>query len=301
MWQPIFMISGYFMSILGVSMLVPAVVDIYYTRQDWSPFITSAIISLFIGVSLYLGNRTKIEKISIRQGYLITAISWFALSMLSALPFMLTETTQNWADAIFEATSGTTTTGATILTDIEKSSKAILLWRSLLNGLGGVGIVIFAVALLPFLGIGGMQIFQRESSDLNEKLMPKISYIAKRIIIIYIILLMLTFGGLILAGMGKFDALNHALAAVSTGGFSTKNASVGYFDNVWAELVLMFGMIAGSLPLTWYLVILKNGKNNSFRSAQVPFFLKTLCFYVLFTTCWLSFSNSDYNFKGFCF
>lgn len=296
MWQPIFMISGYFMSILGVSMLVPAVVDIYYTRQDWSPFITSAIISLFIGVSLYLGNRTKIEKISIRQGYLITAISWFALSMLSALPFMLTETTQNWADAIFEATSGTTTTGATILTDIEKSSKAILLWRSLLNGLGGVGIVIFAVALLPFLGIGGMQIFQRESSDLNEKLMPKISYIAKRIIIIYIILLMLTFGGLILAGMGKFDALNHALAAVSTGGFSTKNASVGYFDNVWAELVLMFGMIAGSLPLTWYLVILKNGKNNSFRSAQVPFFLKILLIYILLTTLWLVYNHNHYTF-----
>lgn len=284
------------MSILGVSMLVPAVVDIYYTRQDWSPFITSAIISLFIGVSLYLGNRTKIEKISIRQGYLITAISWFALSLLSSLPFMLTETTQNWADAIFEATSGITTTGATILTDIEKSSKAILLWRSLLNGLGGVGIVIFAVALLPFLGIGGMQIFQRESSDLNEKLMPKISYIAKRIIIVYIVLLLLTFIGLLLADMGKFDALNHALAAVSTGGFSTKNASVGYFDNVWAELVLMFGMIAGSLPLTWYLVILKNGKNNSFRSAQVPFFLKILLIYILLTTLWLVYNHNHYTF-----
>lgn len=296
MWQPIFMISGYFMSILGVSMLVPAVVDIYYTRQDWSPFITSSIISLFMGVSLYLGNRTKIEKISIRQGYLITAISWFALSLLSSLPFMLTETTQNWADAIFEATSGITTTGATILTDIEKSSKAILLWRSLLNGLGGVGIVIFAVALLPFLGIGGMQIFQRESSDLNEKLMPKISYIAKRIIIVYIVLLLLTFIGLLLAGMGKFDALNHALAAVSTGGFSTKNASVGYFDNVWAELVLMFGMIAGSLPLTWYLVILKNGKNNSFRSAQVPFFLKILLIYILLTTLWLVYNHNHYTF-----
>ncbi len=296
MWQPIFMISGYFVSILGLSMLIPAAVDMYYTKQDWSPFITSAIISLFIGVSLFLGNRTKIEKISIRQGYLITAISWFALSLLSALPFMLTETTSYWADAVFEATSGITTTGATILTNIEKSSKAILLWRSLLNALGGVGIVIFAVALLPFLGIGGMQIFQRESSDLNEKLMPKISYIAKRIIIVYVILLTLTFGGLLLAGMGKFDALNHAMSAVSTGGFSTKNASVGYFNNIWVEIVLMLGMIAGSLPLTWYLVILKSGRNNSFRSAQVPFFLKTLCFYILFTACWLSFSNSDYNF-----
>ena len=278
MWQPIFMISGYFMSILGLSMLIPAAVDMYYTHQNWSPFVTSSIISLFIGVSLYLGNRTKIDKISIRQGYLITAVSWLALSLLSALPFMLTGTTSSWVDAVFEATSGITTTGATILTDIEKSSKAVLLWRSLLNALGGVGIVIFAVALLPFLGIGGMQIFQRESSDLNEKLMPKISYIAKRIILIYILLLALTFGGLLLAGMGKFDALNHALASVSTGGFSTKNASIGYFNNIWVELVLMLAMIAGSLPLTWYLAVLKTGQNNSFRSAQVPFFLKTLLF-----------------------
>ncbi len=296
MWQPIFMISGYFVSILGLSMLIPAAVDMYYTHQNWSPFVTSSIISLFIGVSLYLGNRTKIEKISIRQGYLITAISWFVLSFLSALPFMLTETTSYWADAVFEATSGITTTGATILTDIDNTPKAILLWRSLLNGLGGVGIVIFAVALLPFLGIGGMQIFQRESSDLNEKLMPKISYIAKRIIVVYIILLSLTFGGLLLAGMGKFDALNHALAAVSTGGFSTKTASVGYFDNVWAELVLIFGMIAGSLPLTWYLVIFKSGKNNSFRSAQVPFFLKTVLFYVMATTLWLAYTYEQYSF-----
>lgn len=296
MWQPIFMISGYFISILGLSMLVPATVDIYYTKENWSPFITSAIISLFIGVSLYLGNRTKIEKISIRQGYLITSISWFTLSILSAIPFMLTGTTSYWVDAIFEATSGITTTGATILTDIEKSSKAILLWRSLLNALGGVGIVIFAVALLPFLGIGGMQIFQRESSDLNEKLMPKISYIAKRIIIIYTILLALTYIGLILAGMGKFDAINHAMSAVSTGGFSTKNASVGYFNNIWIEIVLMLGMVAGSLPLTWYLVILKNAKNNSFRSAQVPFFLKTLSFYIIFTTLWLAYTSTEYSF-----
>ena len=277
-------------------MLIPAAVDMYYTHQNWSPFVTSSIISLFIGVSLYLGNRTKIDKISIRQGYLITAVSWLALSLLSALPFMLTGTTSSWVDAVFEATSGITTTGATILTDIEKSSKAVLLWRSLLNALGGVGIVIFAVALLPFLGIGGMQIFQRESSDLNEKLMPKISYIAKRIILIYILLLALTFGGLLLAGMGKFDALNHAFASVSTGGFSTKNASIGYFNNIWVELVLMLAMIAGSLPLTWYLAVLKTGQNNSFRSAQVPFFLKTLLLFSVITTLWLAYTNEQYSF-----
>ena len=296
MWQPIFMISGYFISILGLTMLIPAAVDIYYTGHNWSSFITSSIISLFIGLSLYLGNRTKIDKISIRQGYLITTVSWLALSILAALPFILFGTTKEWVDAIFEATSGITTTGATIITNVDNTPKAILLWRSLLNALGGVGIVIFAVALLPFLGIGGMQIFQRESSDLNEKLMPKISYIAKRIMIVYGILLILTFIGLCLAGMGKFDALNHALTSVSTGGFSTKNSSVGYFNNVWVEIVLILAMIAGSLPLTWYLIMFKSRRGTSFRSAQVPFFLKTLALYILLTTIWLYWTNNDYNF-----
>lgn len=247
-------------------------------------------------MSLFLGNRTKIEKITIRQGYLLTTISWLMLSLFAALPFMLSGTTYNWADAIFEATSGITTTGGTILTDIDNTSKAILLWRSLLNGLGGIGIVIFAVALMPLMGIGGMQIFQRENSDLNEKLMPKISYIAKRIIVVYIVLIALSVMGLILSGMNKFDAINHAMSAVSTGGFSTKTASVGYYNSVSIELVLIFSMIAGSLPLTYYLVLLKGKEIHSFRTEQVPFFLKTLAFYILFTTIWLSYTNPEYSF-----
>lgn len=296
MWQPVLMLSGYFISVLGLAMLFPAAVDIHYSHQDWSPFITSSIISLFIGLSLFLSNRTKIDSLSIRQGYLLTVISWFSLAILAALPFMLTGTTYNWADAIFEATSGITTTGGTILTDIDNTSKAALLWRSLLNGLGGIGIVIFAVALLPLLGIGGMQIFQRENSDSNEKMMPKISYIAKRIIIIYAILLGLTVLGLLLSGMDLFDAINHALCAVSTGGFSTKTASIGYYNNPWIEFVLILAMISGSLPLTYYLVLLQRKDVHSFRSEQVPFFLKLLAFYVLSTTVWLAYTNEGYGF-----
>lgn len=289
MWQPVLMISGYFISVLGLAMLFPAAVDIYYSHKDWSPFITSAIISLFIGLSLFLGNHTKIEKISIRQGYLVTVVCWLALSLLSSLPFVLSGTTSSWSDAIFEATSGITTTGATILTNIEKTPQAILLWRSLLNGLGGVGIVIFAVALLPFLGIGGMQIFQRENSDLNDKMMPKISYIAKRIIIIYCVLVVLTYIGLLLSGMNNFDAINHALSAVATGGFSTKNSSIEHFNSLKIELVLIGGMVAGSLPLTYYFAIFHRSSRHSFRSVQVETFFKILLVYIIFTTAWLIF------------
>ena len=159
MWQPVLMISGYFISVLGLAMLFPAAVDIYYTGNGWSHFFTSAIISLFLGLSLFLANRSKIEKITLRQGYLLTVISWFSIAFLAAFPFLLYGVCDNLADAVFEATSGISTTGATILTDIDNAPAAILFWRSLLNGLGGVGIVVFAVALLPFLGIGGMQIF----------------------------------------------------------------------------------------------------------------------------------------------
>ncbi len=288
MWQPVLMISGYFISVLGLAMLFPAAVDIYYTGNGWSHFFTSAIISLFLGLSLFLANRSKIEKITLRQGYLLTVISWFSIAFLAAFPFLLYGVCDNLADAVFEATSGISTTGATILTDIDNAPAAILFWRSLLNGLGGVGIVVFAVALLPFLGIGGMQIFQRENSDFNDKVLPKISYIAKRIIVVYVVLLTLSIIGLKAVGMDWFNAVNHALSAVSTGGFSTKTASVGYFDSLPIEIVLMITMIAGSLPLTWYLVILRRTETSSFRTAQVPFFLKVLAFYILTTAIWLT-------------
>ncbi len=288
MWQPVLMISGYFISVLGLAMLFPAIADIYYSQATWSHFFTSAIVSLFIGFSLFLANHTKIEKITLQQGYLLTVISWFSIAFLASIPFLLFGVCDNLADAVFEATSGISTTGATILTDIDNTPRAILFWRSLLNGLGGVGIVVFAVALLPFLGIGGIRIFQRENSDFNDKVLPKISYIAKRIIIVYVLLLVLTTAGLKIVGMDWFNAINHALTSVSTGGFSTKTASVGYFNNFKIEFVLMLAMVAGSLPLTWYLVIWRHGEGSGFRTAQVPFFLKVLACYILGTAFWLT-------------
>lgn len=194
MWQPVLMINGYLISVLGLAMLIPAAVDMLETGRNWSLFVTSSIVSLFIGLSLFLGNRTKIEKITLQQGYLLTAVSWVSLTLLATLPFILSDVTPGFADALFEAMSGLSTTGATVITDLEVLPDSILLWRSMLNGLGGVGIVIFAVALLPFLGIGGMQIFQRENSDLNDKFMPKFNYIAKRIMAVYFILVALCAG-----------------------------------------------------------------------------------------------------------
>lgn len=293
MWQPVLMISGYFISVLGLAMLFPAALDIYYSHAKWSLFITSSIISVFIGLSLFLANNSKIKNISLQQAYLLTVISWLSVTLLAAIPFMLYGI--SGADAVFEAASGISTTGATVFADIEALPRSFLLWRAILNGLGGVGIVIFAIAMLPFLGIGGMQIFQRENSDVNEKFMPKISYIAKRIILVYVILIMACLAALHLAGMNWFDALCHSLATVATGGLSTKNASVGYFNSAAIDWVITLFMILGAIPLTFYHSLMATRDIHSLRSSQVAMFLKVLAVYIVFMACWLTY-NGTYNF-----
>lgn len=287
MWQPVLMISGYFISVLGLAMLFPAVAEVYYTHSNWSYFFSASIISFFIGLSLFLANNGKIKGVTLRQAYLLTAISWFSVTILGAIPFTLYGA--SLPDALFEAASGISTTGASIFTNIEGLPKSILLWRAILNGLGGIGIVIFAIAMLPFLGIGGMQIFQRENSDINEKFMPKISYIAKRIIWVYVILVSGCLLSLKFAGMGWFDAVCHSLSSISTGGFSTKNASVGAFQNPAIEWIIALSMFLGALPLTFYPSLLATRNLHSVRSTQVWGFIKVLVFYILGVTLWLTF------------
>ena len=285
MWQPVLMICGYFISVLGIAMLFPAALDIYDTKVNWSIFITSSIVSMFVGLSLFLANRGKIKDLSIQQAYLITVTSWFSVTILAALPFVFYGT--SWSDAIFEAASGISTTGSSIYANVEALPRSILLWRALLNGMGGVGIVIFAIAMLPFLGIGGMQIFQRENSDVNEKFMPKISYIAKRIIIVYLVLMSGCILALKIAGMGWFDAVCHALATVSTGGLSTKNNSIEYFNSASIEWVIVLFMSLGALPLTWYHSLFFTKNIHSLRSTQVAAFVKVLVVYIALITLWL--------------
>lgn len=291
MWQPVLMINGYLISVLGVAMLFPAALDMYLSKDSWSHFLSSSIISLFIGLSLFLANRMTIKKITLQQGYLITVVGWVSLTLLGTVPFLLYRIVPGFADALFEAMSGLSTTGATILADIESLPKAILLWRSMLNGLGGIGIVMFAVALLPFLGIGGMQIFQRENSDIDDKFMPKFNYIAKRIMLVYSFLLVACAVSLYFAGMGWFDAINHAMATIATGGLSTKNASVGYFNSLSIEMIISLFMILGALPMAFYIMVVQNRDLHSFRTQQVVTFLKVLAVYILATSCWLAFKG----------
>ena len=287
MWQPVLTVSGYILGILGILMLIPAGFDIWLDGLEWSPFLTTSAITVFFGLSLFLSNNTKVERISVKQAYLITTFSWLLVSIFAAVPFLLFNSVTNLTDAWFETVSGITGTGATIITNVEALPKSILLWRSLLNGIGGLGVVIFAVALLPILGIGGMQMFQRENSDSNGKFMPKFSYIAKRIVAVYFLLIGICCSTYILCGMSWFDAINHAISVIGTGGFSTKNNSIGSFNSISIEITTMLFMLTGALPMTFYILILRGSSAD--KNKQVRTFLHLNLYAGILLTLYLYF------------
>ncbi len=287
MWQSVLMFNGYFISILGTAMLMVGAYDMYDTNLSWSYFVNAGLVALFIGLSLLLSNRTDNRALSMKQGYLLTATSWISVCFVSTLPFVFFDANLSFADVFFEAVSGITGTGATVFADVENLPRSILLWRSILNLTGGIGVVIFASALLPFLGIGGMQIFQRENSDVNDKFMPKFQYIAQRIILVYVVLVVACVVSLYFAGMNWFDAVNHGFSAAATGGFSTKNNSIAFYDSTKIEAIIIVFMLLSSLPMTYYVMLAQNKSNHSIRSVQVGAFLKTVLVAVLIMSVWL--------------
>ena len=295
MWQPVLMIGGYVVCILGALMLIPAGFDATDSlfANNWSPFVKSSVISIFFGCSLFLSNYKKIEKITIKQAYLVTIISWLMICLFASLPLIFYDAVPNITDALFESFSGVTGTGASVISDVEALPKSILLWRSLLNGLGALGVVIFAVALLPFLGIGGMQMFQKENSDSNDKIMPRFSYIAKRIILVYFLLVAIATVILFFCGMTWFDAVNHAISAIGTGGFSTKNNSIAFYNSSLIEFFVMVFMIMGAIPMTFYILLWK--KNVKDKNNQIKIFLKLVFVLSMLLGVYL-YVHSDYSF-----
>lgn len=300
MWQPVLMINGFIILVIGIMMFIPAFVLFYYTGVPDYTFIQSGIASIFIGGLLFLTNYGKVEKISVTQGYLITVVCWFLLPFVCSIPLYNNGGIVNYVDALFEATSGITATGATILSDVESMPLSILSWRAMLNGLGGVGIVIFAVALMPFLGIGGMHLFSKENSDTEEKFLPKVRDIAKDIIITYVLLNIICAYALHIAGMNKFDAITHAMSTLGTGGFSTKNNSIAFFDSSKIEFIIGIFMIIGALPITYIILAFKKRSFSYIISnAQVNTFLKLIAFYIVsLTIFYANYANIDY-FKAF--
>jgi len=218
------------------------------------PILTSGIVSLLTGLLLWFTTRKTERELRKRDGYLIVTLGWLIMSLFGTLPYLLSGTIPSFTDAFFETISGFTTTGASILNDIESLPKGILFWRSLTQWIGGMGIIVLAVAILPLLGIGGMQLFIAEAPGLKpDKLQPRIAQTAKRLWLIYFALTLAEFVLLKIAGMNYFDAINHALTTMATGGFSTKQESMAFYGPSIQYIVIAFMFLAGTnFTLTYF-------------------------------------------------
>ncbi len=251
-------ILGLLLVISGFGMLLSLPFSLYY-REDWSPIVSSAAITIFTGFPLWvLLKKNASRELKKRDGYLVVTLGWLVMSLFGTLPYLLSGSIPNFTDAFFETISGFTTTGASIINNIEAVPKGILLWRSLTQWIGGMGIIVLAVAILPILGIGGMQLFIAESPGISaEKLKPRIKDTAKRLWLIYVGLTVLEIILLMAGNMSFFDALNHSLTTMATGGFSTKNASIAHFQSPYIQYVITFFMFMAGTSFTLTYFILK--------------------------------------------
>jgi trk system potassium uptake protein TrkH len=291
-FSPIIYLIGMLLCILSLFMMIPAFVDWLYGNNDWPAFVGASLLTLFVGAILYLSNRdSTTEHLELRQAFLLTNSAWISIALFGSLPFLLSEIDMSFTDAIFESTSGITTTGATVINNLEATSHGILIWRALLQWLGGVGIIVMALAVLPMLSIGGMQLFKTESYETPDKVVPKAASFAAGISIVYITLTVVWALMLWFAGMPLFDSIAHAMTTLATGGYSTRSDSLAAFNSSSIEIIVIFGMIVGSLPFVHYLAITKKGLKNLFKDDQVKLFLTLIVFVVLIVSIYLNLND----------
>ncbi len=286
-FRSVLYIIGLLISTLGCMMIIPTLFDLFSNHNNWSIFASTGIIIFLMGITIILAFKNKNTKIRNRETFLLSVLSWIFLAGISALPLYLSDINLSYTDAFFEATSGITTTGSTILVNIENASKGILIWRSMLQWLGGIGIIVMAVAALPLLHMSGLQLFFSEQIEPNDKLKERVNNLAKTIIIIYTIFTLICAILLNITGMSLFDSICHSMTTIATGGYSTKNNSIGYFDNIWIEIIIIMGMIAASLPFIIYAKSISNIK-AVFMDKQVKGFLYTLIISIFIIAIWLS-------------
>ena len=246
--KTVFFLIGILLIVLGLSMLAPYSMQVIYKENSHS-FISSSFVTIFIGILCILSNLEKEFRLNLRQTFLFSTLAWVTVAIFGSLPFILSNQTFSFSDAFFESMSGITTTGATIISDLDNSPKSILLWRAIMQWLGGIGIVVMAITILPLLKVGGMQLFKMEGPGSTEKILPRTIEVAAIIISTYIILTL--FCGIFywLFGMTIFDSVCHAMTTIATGGFSTHNDSIGFFKNSNIEIVASIFTILGSIPL----------------------------------------------------
>ena len=274
-------------------MIAPILTQFFYDEFD-SSFISSGIVTVIFGILFLLSNFDHDKKISLPQAFLLTALSWLSIAIFGSLPFIFSEINLSATDAFFESMSGITTTGSTIITNLNETPKSILLWRGMLQWLGGIGIIIMAITLMPLMNIGGMQLFIISTSDTPEKILPRSKEIALRLILVYSGLTFICALFYKIFGMSFFDSIVHSMTTIATGGFSNYNESIGYFDSSLIEFTSIIFIILGSIPFIAYIKYLNGDKKIFFNDTQIKTFIKIVLFSILLMYLYLLTKNQSF-------
>ncbi len=292
-YKTVFFTLGILQIILGIFMLIPVIVQFFYEEID-SSFFGASIVTIIFGTLFFLSNLDHDKKLNLQQAFLLTALSWLSIAIFGSLPFVFSSENFTFTNAFFESMSGITTTGSTIIPNLESMPKGILFWRAILQWLGGIGIIVMAITLMPIMNVGGMQLFKISNNDSSEKILPKSKEIALRLIYIYSGLTAFCALSYKALGMNAFDSLTHSMTTIATGGFSNYNESIGFFDNVYIEISAMTFIILGSLPFIAYIKFLSGNKKIFFSDTQIKSFFKIIFFSIIILALYLALSNSNH-------
>jgi trk system potassium uptake protein len=291
-YKTVFFTLGILQIILGIFMLIPIITQFLYNEVD-SSFFGASIVTIIFGTLFFLSNLDHDKKLNLQQAFLLTALSWLSIAIFGSLPFVFSSIDFSFTNAFFESMSGITTTGSTIISNLESMPKGILLWRAILQWLGGIGIIVMAITLMPIMNVGGMQLFKISNNDSSEKILPKSKEIALRLIYIYFTLTSLCALSYKTLGMSVFDSVTHSMTTIATGGFSNYNESIGFFDSLSIEVSAMIFIILGSLPFIAYIKFLSGNKKIFFLDPQVKTFLKIIFISIIILSIYLSISSSN--------
>ncbi|WP_026987794.1 TrkH family potassium uptake protein [Fodinicurvata fenggangensis] len=292
-FRPVGFILGFLILALAGAMAFPALLSLQVGDGEWFGFLASLGAAVFLAGILILSQRPGRIELSRRQAVLLTCLAWSVLPLIGSLPLLWSDLGLSPADAVFESVSGLTTTGSTVLSGLDGMAPSLLLWRSMLQWLGGIGIIAMGIAILPFLRVGGMQIFRLESSDRSDKVVPRANDFAKLLISVYLGLSLLCAIAYAAAGMSGFEAINHAMTTISTGGYSTSDASLGHFQQPLVQWLGTFFMMAGALPFVLYIQMLRGRPYLLYRDSQVRTLLAFLLGVTLLLAFWLVFIKGE--------
>ena len=293
-YKTVFFIIGVLQIILGIFMAIPIIIQLVFSELD-SSFIASSVITLVFGVLFVLSNLDYNKKIDLQQAFLLTTLSWLTIAIFGALPFYFSNLNLSFTDSFFESMSGLTTTGSTVITNLEIVPKSILLWRALLQWLGGIGIIVMAITLMPIMNIGGMLLFKVFNTDSSDDILPSSKEISLKLVFIYFTLTLICAAAYKIFGMNFFDSLTHSMTTIATGGFSNYNESIGYFNSVKIEITAILFIILGSIPFIAYIKFLNGNRKVFLNDTQVTTFIKIIIISILIILIYLFFKLESFG------